>query len=374
MKILMDGISLLSSRTGVGYYTSNLYKHLNLLYDSSSEIKLICNGLKPPWRIATSNGTIYKVPFPYEKLKDKNLDALFSLAKLEYFSRSFDIYHGTNFSLLPTRDAKKVVTIHDLSFLKLPDLLSESIVKHHMKWALNSIEEADAIITVSESVRQELIDTLNVTPEMIHITHLAASRDFRPRNDALQFESLRLKYGFDHSFLLFVGTLEHRKNITGLIQAYEIAKRKYGLKQQLILIGKDGLGIEEVHNMIDKYNLRKSVRIVGYVDEQDLPCIYNMADALVYVSLYEGFGLPIIEAMQSGLPVITSNLSSMPEVAGHAALLVNPYDADEIAKYICELTEDEVKRQDLIMRGIQRSNQFNWDATAINTMSIYNKL
>ncbi|TQR43697.1 glycosyltransferase family 4 protein [Paenibacillus popilliae] len=372
MKILMDGVSLLSYKTGVGYYTSNLFKYLNLLY--SDDIKLICNGLRPPWKIKLNDSTLYKIPYPFEKLKKVNQDKLFSLGKLEYFCGNFDIYHGTNFSLLPTRKAKRVVTIHDLSFLKFPDLLSKSIVEHHTKWALRSIREADAIITVSKSVKQELVEMLNVAPELIEYTHLAASERFIRRNDDEKFKYLQLKYSLPGSFLLFVGTLEYRKNIKRLIQAYELAKREYGLKEEFVLIGKDGIGCEEIHQLIDKYGLSDSVRIMGYVDGEDLPYIYNMATALMYASLYEGFGLPIIEAMQSGLPVITSNLSSMPEVAGHGAILVNPYDVDEIAYSMFEICSNKVLRQKIIAQGLLQSSQFNWTATASNTMNIYRKL
>ncbi|MFE5324204.1 glycosyltransferase family 4 protein [Paenibacillus sp. NPDC056579] len=374
MKVIMDATPLMSQKTGVGYYTVNLVKQF-LKTNNNFNLNLAINGIKPSKPIHTGVGSVNKILIPYDKLRDLNLNpTLYNGLKLEFITGNFDVFHGTNFHSWPTYNAKKVITFHDLAFIKYPELMPQHIVKHHAKWAIHSLYNSDMIITVSQSVRNEIIDYFNFDPEKVMCTPLAASEQFFRRDQNQLLKNVKAKYGLPDSFLLYVGTLEPRKNILRMIEAYYKAKKDSGLEQKLVLVGSKGLEIDTVFHKINKLNLSKDVIIPGYVEENDLPLIYNAADAFIYVSMYEGFGLPILEAMKSGIPVITSNISSMPEVAGDAASLVDPLDTLSISEAINKVLLDKEYRNSLSLKGLGQSREFSWELTAAKTLDIYKKV
>lgn len=374
MKVIMDATPLMSQKTGVGYYTANLVKQF-LNQTDILNLNLAINGIKPSKPIHTGVGSVNKILIPYDKFRDLNLHpTLYNVFKLEFITGNFDVFHGTNFHSWPTYNAKKVITFHDLAFIKYPDLMPQHIVKHHAKWAIHSLYNSDMIITVSQSVRNEIIDYFKIDPEKVMCTPLAASELFFKRDQEQLLNYVKVKYGLPNSFLLYVGTIEPRKNILRMIEAYYKAKKDSRLEQKLVLVGGKGLEIDTVLHKISKLNLTDDVIISGYVEENDLPIIYNAADAFIYVSMYEGFGLPILEAMKSGLPVITSNISSMPEVAGDAALLVDPLDTLSIAEAVNKVLLDKDFRSRLSMKSLEQARKFSWELTAIKTLDIYKKV
>ncbi|UQZ83958.1 D-inositol 3-phosphate glycosyltransferase [Paenibacillus konkukensis] len=373
MKIIMDASPLVSRKTGIGYYTLNLVQHLAMY--KQIKLNLAINGVRPSHSIPTDLGDISKILLPYDKLRSMNVHSrIYNLLKVEYAASNFDIFHGVNFHVWPTLSAKKIVTFHDLAFIKYPELMPKEIVKHHKKWAIHSLYNSDFVITVSQSVRQEIIDHFNYNPEKIACTPLAASGRFFQRNSKEELSKIKSKYKLPDSFFLYVGTIEPRKNILRLIEAFDLARKDFEFDQKLVLVGSKGIEFEKILQKINELNLLDQVIIAGYVEENDLPLIYNIADVFIYVSLYEGFGLPILEAMQSGLPVITSNLSSMPEVAGAAALLVNPFDTLSIAGAIAMLSQDANLRTRLSEQSLQQAGKFSWSLTAFQTFDIYNKV
>ncbi|MEF7439059.1 glycosyltransferase family 1 protein [Paenibacillus lautus] len=372
MRIIMDGMPLLGRKTGIGYYVENLYNNLSRFNELNLE--LLCNGIGFSKSVDVDNYTLRKAPFPYDLYRTKsNNKLLYNTFQIETFIGRFDVFHGTNYVLLPTRRAKKVVTIHDLSFIKHPEFVPKSIVDHHTEWSKYAANESDLIIVDSFSTGKDLQEYFGVKESKIVCIHLAASSNYclrKPEN----VEYIRGIYGLPSKFILFVGTIEMRKNVINMIKAYAEARNKYQIEHKLVLIGGKGLGYDEVLHTVTQLKLENYVLFPGYIKENDLPKIYNLASLFIYISIYEGFGLPVLEAMQSGIPVITSNCSSLPEVVEQAGIQTDPYDVNEIALEIARVIQDEEIRSDLIAKGLKQAAKFSWESTASKTYEVYKGL
>jgi len=231
---------------------------------------------------------------------------------------------------------------------------------------------ADQIIAISNSTKQDLIRYFQVPEEKITVTHLAADECFQP----LPFDKVQVfreKYGLDFPFILYVGTLEPRKNLPTLIKAFYYLKKK-NIHHKLVIAGGKGWKYDPIFQTISDLNLIKDIHFTGYVPKEDLPLLYNAADAFVYPSLYEGFGLPPLEAMACGCPVITSNTSSLPEVVGDAGIMINPCDYDKLAEAIDNIISDTDLKIQFSKMGQVRAAQFSWNKCAEETLKIYNDL
>jgi glycosyltransferase involved in cell wall biosynthesis len=231
--------------------------------------------------------------------------------------------------------------------------------------------KATLIIAVSQSTKEGLVNLLGIPPQKIRVVPLAVASRFKVVEDEALKESIRRKYALPPRFFLFVGLLNPRKNGVRLIQAYHRFKSETDLPHKLVFVGAKGWLYEDVLAQIEELGLEKEIIFTGYVADEDLPPIYNLAEALVYPSLYEGFGLPILEAMACGTPVITSNVSSAPEVAGGAALLVDPYDVDQLAEVMYKVASQGDLRAYLTRHGLKRARDFSWEKTALETLAVY---
>lgn len=264
-----------------------------------------------------------------------------------------------------------VVTIHDLSFLLFPEYFSRSFGVYYRNIIPKIVEQAAAVITDSESSREDLILHLGVAPEKVTAIHLGVSTDFRRRVRKDDLETVRHRHGLPEKFFLSVSSLEPRKNLTNLVKAYRLLPGEVTAEHKLVLVGAGNRlfsnpGLAEVIERLPS----GSVIAPGYIPEEDLPSVYRMATALVFPSLYEGFGLPVLEAMAASTPVITSNRSSLPEAAGTAAALINPENVEEIAAAMELLASDSGTRNLLIERGKKRAGSFTWEETATKTLRV----
>lgn len=367
MKVFLDGMPLLSPRTGVGNYVCNLFEEFKKF--ENIQTKLLYNGFK-----YHNTDEKVKVPIPYDFyrtiLKNKYIYELF---KLESFMGQFDIIHGTNFVTLPTKRAKQVVTIHDLSFIKYPEHVPYHILKHHSEWTKYSIEKSDAIIVDSESTANDLCTYYKTKESKINCIHLAASSQYKIREQEILL-NVKSRYLLPDEFILYVGTVESRKNIISLLRSFKLAKDKYEITHKLVLAGGMGHRSDEIQKELVKLDLSNEVISLGYVKESDIPLIYNLSSLFIFISIYEGFGLPVLEAMQSGIPVIASNLSSIPEIVGDSSLLVDPFNISEIASKISLILQDSTARTEAIIKGTKQAEKFNWSKTASETIKVYNKL
>lgn len=302
------------------------------------------------------------------------LEDIWSISKfpsLQFYVKDFDIYHSLHHMMPPTKGKKRVMTIHDLRRYVLPDLY----VKSKLGPFELAVSRADHFIAVSESTKNDLCNIFGVPRERVDVVHLAASYVFGPIDASEKIsvkKKLSDKYGIclDNYFIVF-SSPDQRKNIGMIINAFMMSKEKIRENLKLVVVGnlpKDDKVFEDM--IID--NISDSVLITGPMD--DIKDIFSCADGLVFASLYEGFGIPILEAFGCGVPVITSNRSSMPEVGGDAALLVDPYDINAIAGAMIELSNNDALRKELIERGYSRCREFTWKKSAEKTLQVYKKL
>jgi glycosyltransferase involved in cell wall biosynthesis len=294
----------------------------------------------------------------------------------EWLLGQVDIIHSTNFSApyFHSRRKRLVMTIYDLSFLVHPEFHLPENVAHTLQGTKEAIARADTLITISHFSRHELIERMSVSPDRVVVTPLAPTLEHVPLQDPQHIQLVRQRYHLPEHFILFVGSLEPRKNITRLLAAY--AKLASALQREvhLVLAGGPGWLNENIQATIQRLGLNERVHIVGYVEEKSLPVLYSLATVFVYPSLYEGFGLPVLDAMQCGVPVLTSNVSSLPEVAGDAALLVTPTEVEDIAHGLSRLLEHADLRAELRARGYQRVREFSWERCARETLAVYRNL
>jgi glycosyltransferase involved in cell wall biosynthesis len=262
-----------------------------------------------------------------------------------------------------------VVTVHDLSFLFYPHGFRALNRIYLRIFTRLSVQRARRIIAVSESTKRDLVENYRLSPGKVDVVHNGVDTSFRPLPVA-QVAAFRSERGLPESFILFVGTLEPRKNVTRLIEAYA---RLPGAKPPLLLVGGKGWLYDELFARSEELNLTDQVRFVGYVPAEELPLWYNAAELFVYPSLYEGFGLPPLEAMACGTPVITSATSSLPEVVGMAGLLVDPTDVEALSAAMRRTLSDKNLQTEMQRAGLEQARAFSWRRTAQQTVGSYRR-
>jgi glycosyltransferase involved in cell wall biosynthesis len=373
MRIAFDGVPLLGERFGIGHYTDQLIRAVARA-DRDARCVVVCpwpvNPFRPlaPLSFAEPNVEVPQPGYP-SRLHRRVREKLGVQAPLEAIIGPVDVFHATNFLVThPVRRAKRVVSIHDLTVLLAPAWHPAKRVRDIRAGLRASAEAADRIIAVSENTKHDIVTHLSVDPARVAVVPLAVDPSFRPLTaDAIDaaLAPLGLVNG---SYLLFLGTMEPRKNLGRLLDAVTKLEGDVG---PLVLAGADGWGTDQLRPRIAELARRGRVRSLGYVDERLRSPLLCGARAFVYPSLYEGFGWPPLEAMACGTPVITSNVSALPEVVGDAALLIDPLDVAGLADAIRRLWEDDGLRRELRARGLTRARRFTWETTARLTLEVY---
>ncbi len=267
-----------------------------------------------------------------------------------------------------------VVTIHDLAFLLYPDFFSRSFARYYREAIPRIAGRAAAIIADSRSTRDDLVDHLGLAPEKISVVPLGVSPRFRDRPPEEELQDVRTRYGLPARFFLSISSMEPRKNLKALVRAYSLLSTDVREEYGLVLTGTGGHIFSDDGTAAEISRLEDhSVVATGYVPADDLIAIYHLASVLVYPSLYEGFGLPVLEAMASSTPVITSNRSALPEIAGHAAILVDPEDTAEIAAAMELIAGDSGTRNLLVERGRKKAAAYTWEQSAARTLDVIRK-
>jgi glycosyltransferase involved in cell wall biosynthesis len=277
--------------------------------------------------------------------------------------------------IAPTcRRPRVVTTIHDVTFRLHPEWfpLKDRLL---LDWGIRkSLRTVAAIITGSECTRQDLARVYGVPPERVALTPYAVSPTFRPPADQSMVQDVLARHGIKTPYALFVGVLQPRKNLPRLISAFRIARERAGLPHRLVIAGKVGWKAAPIVAAIQQAEAAGHAQYVGYVPDVDLPALYGGAAAFLFPTLYEGFGLPVLEALACGTPTLTSNVSALPEVAGDAALLADPTDEPSLADAIIALLTDESLRARLAAAGPARARQFTWERTAQLTLECYREV
>lgn len=359
-------------RSGLVVYLENLINHLAKI-DSYNEYSLIFTSLRRK---------AHQMPGPQQKNFRREVlpiaDAKFPFKNFifngivlpVFFKKSqCDLYHAPwGFNLPNVKNVKKILTVHDLRTLKISDNKYPQDLKSFNK----TLKLADVCITVSETTRKDILENFDVSPEKIKVVYNGVDERFMPVSDMKLLSAVRRKYNIQKKYFFSVGGVP-RKNVERLITAFSLFKYKHDF---LLIIGGEGSHGPwyQTHlNLINKLGLTDIVKLIGYIPDRDLPLLYNGSECFVFPSLYEGFGIPVLEAMKSGVPVIASNVSSLPEVGGSAAIYIDPYKEETIAEAMQRIVEDSQLKQELIIKGLARSKEFSWRKMAEETLGIYNE-
>jgi glycosyltransferase involved in cell wall biosynthesis len=285
-----------------------------------------------------------------------------------------NIFHGTNYTVFPLKRSRNILTIYDVTFARYPQYVNQ-VVKQYERRVRKCLRWTDLVITISESSKRDIVQYLGVEPERVWVTPLASR--YTPADvQYLTQEAAQVRSPFNHPtpYLLFVSTIEPRKNVLSLIRAFNYLKEHHKISHQLVLIGRKGWLYEPIFEALARSPYREEIHHLDYVADEVVAQYYHHADAVVYPSHYEGFGLPVLEAMMFGAPVVTANTSSLPEVAGDAAVMINPDDPLDLAEGIFKVIHDRTFRHDLIQRGQRQAAQFSWRHTAQETLRAYQSL
>jgi glycosyltransferase involved in cell wall biosynthesis len=289
--------------------------------------------------------------------------------------RPVDLLH-VQYTAPPLAPCPVVATIHDLSFEHLPETFKRRSWMQLRLTVRRTARRAAHLIAPSEFTRRDLIETYRLDPARVTAIPLAASAHFRPVVDAEEIERVRRRYGVGGEYVLAVGSIQPRKNLARLVRAYALLHRERGRSNlpQLVLVGKRAWLYGETLKAIEEEGIGGSVVLTGYVSEGDLPALYSGAHCFAYPSYFEGFGLPPLEAMSCGVPVLTGNLTSLPEVVGDAGLAADPFDTGALARALASLIDDDALRAELRARGLQRARAFDWRNTARMTLQVYRRV
>lgn len=361
------------ARTGVEEYAINLLSEI-LPLDKSVNYKLFYNAyrkveLNYPW-LALDNVYLksYKIPNRFFFIGARYLDR----PKIDKLLGGVDVYFNPHFFVAPlSRSCRKVITFHDLSFEHHPEFFSKR-KRLWQKLLMNTkkeAEKADKIIAVSNSTKEDLINLYGIDSDKIEVVYSGVAKRFKPVNNEQQItNSVKEKYNLPDKFILYFGTIEPRKNIVGIIEAFELLKSDKSLK--LVIAGAKGWLYGDIFKAAKNSKRSQDIFFTGFVDNEDKPFLYNLAELFVYPSFFEGFGFPPLEAMACGLPTIVSCNSSLPEVVGKAALMIDPANIDELAWAIeIALTDNELRKR-LIEAGIKRAKKFSWQKCAEKTLAV----
>jgi len=384
LKILIDATPISPKPSGVGFYVASLIQALSILQSQEDfQLGIAYQPRLKNWLRGEGEfpdylklyPELYFLPLPI-RLSNLILDNFPSLLPF-YFERHLDspnIVHGTNYNVYPYKKSIKIMSLYDISFIKYPQY-TNSVVKTYAKRVKHCLQWTDLIITISESSKNDIIKYLHVPPDNIYVTPLA-SRYYPNYLSPETREQLKLSVNYDFSklYILFVSTIEPRKNIKTIISAYNSLKQKYKIEHQLVLIGQKGWHHQPIFAAIEASPWKSQIHHLNYLSDELVALFYSQADVFVYPSHYEGFGLPVLEAMTLGAPVITSNTSSLPEVAGDAALFVNPDNPIDLVDAILQIISDSNLRRELIEKGQERAKLFSWERTARETLKAYKSL
>lgn len=283
--------------------------------------------------------------------------------------RKADVFFSPDGFIPIGMSVPKVSMVHDVAFLRYPEMLQPYIRNFYKTWMPRFLAYTDHIITVSDFSKQELIRGYGLQADKISVVYNGVSDTFGPRSPQ-EAISIREKFAGGRPYVLYLGSIHPRKNIITLVNAFERMKASRSSDLQLLLAGRPSWHTKELLETIRQSTVRDAIHMPGYVSSDDACAMMAAAEMVVYPSLYEGFGLPVLEAMASGVPVITSNVSALPEIAGDAALLFDPNDADQLAALMDNLATDPTLRAAMMDRGFQRKAQFSWDTAADSVYKI----
>lgn len=372
MKIGIDirGASLYHG-TGIGTYTENLVTNL-LKIDNSNHYELFhCGENLHQFNKENSNiniiskkhNSFYEQKFIPNILNKKNI-SIFHITQ-----------NGIGFKeFLSYKSFKNIVTIHDLIPYSLPKTVGKSYLKNFLKEIPYIVEDSSAIITVSDYSKKEIIKFFSIDPNKIFVTHLGANKIFKPLDINFCKEYLKINYKINYEFILYIGGFSKRKNLYNLIKAFKHAFKSFKTPKKLLLLGNIRDEYNSLIKLIKELNIMDHVVFLGFVPEKDLPIFYNACTFFSYISLFEGFGLPLLEAMYCKKAVLCSNTTSIPEIVSNSCYSIDPLNILEISQSMCHISNDNTLRENLENKAYLQSKNFSWEKCSEKTLEIYKKV
>lgn len=370
MRIGLDGVPLAHQKTGVGHYTFELAQALASLAPADEfEIVSPAPFADMETEPLAANLRLVNLGIPGWKRR-----GWWSITLPRYCSQAgFSLFHGTNFDLPYWTKCPTVLTIHDLSLLLFSDTHEKRLVRRARVKLPLIARKAKAIITPSETVKNEVCEHLGIAADKVFAIPEAARGSFYRASPA-ETAAVRERLGVESDFILFVGTVEPRKNVLNLVRAFEELAQGDSLRVQLVIAGERGWLLNDLNTCLASSPIKERVLFTGHLSDDELRALYSSCKLFVYPSLYEGFGLPLLEAMACGAPVITSNVPSIVETVGDVARLVSPNDVHDIAQGIKRLIENAEERERRSTAGIQHAQKFSWQRAATATLEVYERV
>jgi glycosyltransferase involved in cell wall biosynthesis len=378
VRIGIDYTAAVRQGAGIGRYTRNLVRAIAEL-DPETEYRLfVAGGSGEGGGLGALPGNFQVRSVP---VSDRWLNIIWQRLRLpipvQLVTGALDLFHSPDFVLPPTGRTGSIVTVHDLSFLRRPECFVPGFSKYLVGAVTRAVGRAAHILADSESTRQDLLELLCVPPERVTVVYPGVEARFQPIRDREVRQHVRRKYNLPERFVLGVGTIQPRKNFATLVEAFAsllAAGDASTLELHLVLAGERGWMYQDTFDTVETLELGNWVHFLGYVDDPDLPAIYSLASAFAFPTLYEGFGLPVLEAMACGTPVVAADNSSLPEVVGHAGLMVEASDAHELAASLSQVLSDEPLRRRLEISGLERSKQFTWSGAGAKVLELYRRV
>ncbi len=366
MRIGIDARLVFYNNAGIGQYILRLTQALAQI--NHEDQFTIFKSRKDKTAVVT------QANFKTERLWTPSHHPLERLAlSVELLPFALDVLHSPDF--IPPRYTRcpTVITVHDLAFLKYPRFLTRTSARYYGQVDL-AARQANHIIAVSESTKRDTVQLLGVPEDKITIIYEAAHPLFAPINDPTQLAQVRERHHLPENFVLFVGTIEPRKNLPTLLRAFRRLRDHYKSDAVLAIAGNRGWLYEQVDQVVAELKLEEAVRFLGGVPNEELVYLYNAAKLFVLPSFYEGFGLPPLEAMACGTPVVVSNISSLPEVVGDAGILINPEDVEALTVAMWRVLSDDQLRNEMREKGLKRAATFSWKRAAQETLQVYRQV
>jgi glycosyltransferase involved in cell wall biosynthesis len=373
MHVAINTLPLLSNKAGAERYTENILKNLAMI-DAENNYTLLLNDL---------NKNFYKIDQKNFNNMLLNVDAQSRIRRiiaeqcyipfLIKKTLDIDIYFSPCNIAPMFISTPKVTMLFDVHWILFPQLFNRAKMTYLKRAIRSTVKGSQRILTISNNSKKDIVKIFGVQEDKVKVTYLGVDPAFKVEVDKERVEGVLSKYEIEGKFVLSVCQLHKRKNLLRLLLAFSHLKDSNKIRHTLVLAGGPGDGTNEIEYFLTSTR-RKDILVTGCIPDEDIRFLYNAADLFVYPSLYEGFGLPVIEAMACGTPVVTSNVSSLPEVAGDAAILVNPYSVEDIADAIYRVISDKELKEDLTAKGLKRAAEFSWEKAARETLKVFEEV
>jgi glycosyltransferase involved in cell wall biosynthesis len=376
LKIAIDYTSAINQNAGIGRFVRSLVG--SIVERDTTDAFLLLHAAPNPGRAALYPGGS-NVHHRELRITERWMNILWHRLQVplpaDWLTGPVDVFHSPDFVLPPVRAARSILTVHDLAFLLYPECADARLRAYLERTVPRSVQRADYVVADSENTRNDVICLLGVPPERVTVVPGGVDPSFKPVTDEATKSAFKQRIGLDDEtpYILFVGVIEPRKNLVGLIEAFDILKGR-SLPHKLVVVGRRGWLSDSTMARADRSPYRNDIIFPGFIPDGDLNTLYSAAESFAFPSHYEGFGLPVLEAMACGTPVVASRASSLPEVVGDAGMQVDPDDSERLASALELLALNPEMRADFSVRGLARAATFTWDAAADVMLDVYRKV